>query len=212
MNVPYSARRLSRRRRGARAAAASAPGPTGQPPSQVRAGAGRPRRVLGHQFVDPADEVGLLGAALARLAPVVQDPPQLLDAQLAQVRGAQVDLLVCGESRAALSRARRCGPSARAGDRRRGEEPGRERSDGCTDRYGRRGSREGERRRAPGEAEGTSKLGVRQQIRLLTLKVIIRSQKVWLQLGCRSFTIALKSPLLYEQQHFSSLFHWLKKR
>lgn len=75
-------------------------------PSEVCPGAGRPRRVLGHQFVDPADEVVLLDTALAHLAPVIQDPPQLLDAQLAQVDGAQVDLFICGESRAALRHAR----------------------------------------------------------------------------------------------------------
>lgn len=62
--------------------------------------------------MDPADKVGFLGAALARLAPVVEDPPQLLDAQLAQVGGAQVDLFVCGESRAALSTQRRGVPAA----------------------------------------------------------------------------------------------------
>lgn len=75
--------------------------------SEVCPGFSRPRRVLGHQFVDPADEVGLLGTALAHLAPVIQDPPQLLDAQLAQVGGAQVDLLVCRESRAVLRHTRR---------------------------------------------------------------------------------------------------------
>lgn len=83
-----------------------APGSPRSRPSEVCPGAGRPRRVLGHQFVDPADEVGLLGTALAHLAPIIQDPPQLLDTQLAQVGGAQVDLLVCGESRAALRHTR----------------------------------------------------------------------------------------------------------
>lgn len=99
MSVPYSARRPAPP---GPAPPQAPPRPKASPsfpaPSEVGAGAVRAGRVLGHQFVDAADEVALLGAALARLAPLVQDPPQLLDAQLAQVGGAQVDLLVCGHS------------------------------------------------------------------------------------------------------------------
>lgn len=43
------------------------------------------RRVLGHQLCDFADEVGLFGAALARLAPLLQDLLQVLHFKLFQV-------------------------------------------------------------------------------------------------------------------------------
>lgn len=65
------------------------------PPLQVCPCLGGCRRVLGHELGYFADEVGLFGAAFARLAPLVQNFLQVLDFQLLQVHCGQVQLLVC---------------------------------------------------------------------------------------------------------------------
>lgn len=55
--------------------------------------------VLGHQLGDFTNEVGLLGAAFAGLAPLLQDLLQVLHLQLLQVHRGQVQLFVCKDQR-----------------------------------------------------------------------------------------------------------------
>lgn len=65
---------------------------------QLRPCFGGSRGVLRHELSDSADEVGLLGAALAGLAPLLQDLLQILHLQLLQVHRGQVQLFVCTET------------------------------------------------------------------------------------------------------------------
>lgn len=68
-------------------------------PLQVCPCLGGGGRVLWHQLGYFADEVGLLCAAFARLAPLLQDLLQVLHLQLLQVHRGQVQLLVCRRER-----------------------------------------------------------------------------------------------------------------